>query len=244
MTERDLAAQLRRLGVGLGALVLAGGVLGACSSSKSSSSTSGTSGAGSASSGTSKAGSSDPARQIQDLSSSVQAAEHATFKAVYKLTSNGSSQSVTVEQKPPKSALISSDGKLINDGTKSYYCSTQNGSTTCLAQSAGNPLGAIAAVFSPSTAVAALQQAQAQVAARVAGYKADFSTESFAGQSSNCVTITSAANTGKYCVTKDGILAYSGSAGSSFELTDYSKDVPDSEFALPAGATTVTLPGG
>ncbi len=50
---------------------------------------------------------------------------------------------------------------------------------------------------------------------------------------------------GKYCVTKQGILSYSGSSSSSyFELTKYSSSPPSSLFSLPAGATTQTLPVG
>jgi hypothetical protein len=52
-------------------------------------------------------------------------------------------------------------------------------------------------------------------------------------------------NGGKYCVTKQGLLSYSGSSSSGyFELTKFSTKPAATLFALPAGATTVTLPGG
>ncbi len=58
-------------------------------------------------------------------------------------------------------------------------------------------------------------------------------------------TVTVRQVEGRYCVTKQGLLSYSGSSSSSyFELTKYSSKPPASLFSLPAGATTQTLPGG
>ena len=67
---------------------------------------------------------------------------------------------------------------------------------------------------------------------------------SFAGQSATCVTVTSQGKSGKYCVTKQGILAYAGSSSGYFQLTKFTSSPPASLFQLPAGATTVTIPGG
>ena len=46
----------------------------------------------------------------------------------------------------------------------------------------------------------------------------------------------------KYCVTDSGILAYAASAGSTFELTSFTSSPAASDFALPAGATVITVP--
>ena len=55
--------------------------------------------------------------------------------------------------------------------------------------------------------------------------------------------VTVRGKTGKYCVTKQGLLSYSGSSKSSyFELTKYSSKPPASLFTLPAGATTADAP--
>ena len=51
-------------------------------------------------------------------------------------------------------------------------------------------------------------------------------------------------NVGKYCVTKQGLLSYAGSSSFSFVLTKFTSKPSSSLFQLPAGATTVTLPGG
>ena len=177
----------------------------------------------------------------------MQSAEHATFKAVYTYTSPGSAtpMSVTIEQEPPKSLFSASGGLVINNGTTTYYCSTSGATDSCFTAGTGsNPLASIATVFSPTSAITAMQTAESEVAAHLQGYNVSFSSASFAGQSSTCVTVSSQAQTGKYCVTKGGILAYSGANGSNFSLTSYSSSVSASDFSLPAGAQTVTIPGG
>jgi hypothetical protein len=174
----------------------------------------------------------------------VQAAEKTTFKAVYTITGAGaeSNQTVTIEQSPPKSLFSTSNGSDINTGTTSYFCSTASGAATCYSTTTSNPLASLAALFSPATALTELKAAQTEAAARAAGYSASFSTQSFAGQSSTCASFATAGQSVKYCVTKQGVLAYSGSGASSFTLTSYSSSVPASDFALPSGATVVTIP--
>jgi ABC-type oligopeptide transport system substrate-binding subunit len=185
----------------------------------------------------------DSAKQLDDLTSSVEAASKATFKAVYTSNNNGTSTTVTIEQKLPKSVFITGDGTVINDGTTTYYCSTSGEQKTCVSQSgAGNPLASMAAVFSPQAAITAMKAAHTAVASKLAGVDVSFSSETFGGQDSSCVKVKSQGGEGKYCATKSGILAYSGTAESNFQLTSYSSDVSDSDFALPAGATTVTVP--
>ena len=77
------------------------------------------------------------------------------------------------------------------------------------------------------------------------GIKATASSTTIAGQPSTCVTVTVKGKGGKYCVTKQGILSYAGSSSTSyFKMTKFSSNPPGSLFRLPAGATTVTLPGG
>ena len=71
------------------------------------------------------------------------------------------------------------------------------------------------------------------------------SSATFAGQPSTCVSVTVRGKAGKYCVTKQGILSYSGERSSSyFKLTKYSSKPSASLFSLPAGATTQTSAGG
>lgn len=218
---------------------LAGLVLAGCSSSSNTASTTTTTSA-SGSSGSSTAS------QLRSLSSAVQNAEHASFKAVYTATNNGQTQTVTFEQAPPKSYFASSDGSVIDTGSTTYFCSTSSGQQTCISTSGGqNPLAGLLQLFSPATAVTALQQAETEVAAHVAGVDVSFSSQTFAGQDSTCVTVNASGQSGKYCVAKSsGILTYEGTGSNSFELTSFSSSVTDSDFAPPAGATIETIPSG
>jgi len=216
------------------ALALAG-----CSSGKKSSSsatttstTAGASGGGGIQSG-----------QLSTIASSVEAGKQATYKAVYTYSGAGSNGPITIEQKPPKTLFKTSAGDLIDTGTTTYYCAT-TGTPTCLSVGTGtaNPLAGLSDAFNPDTAVAAIQAAEAEGAAHVSGYNVSFSTQSFGGASADCVTVSSGSQTGKYCVTKAGVLAYEGTATASFQLTSYSTNVADSDFSLPAGATITTYP--
>jgi hypothetical protein len=152
---------------------------------------------------------------------------------------------VTIEQKPPKTVFKSGEGEAIGTGTATYFCSTGSAQVTCVTGGTGsaNPLAGITQLFSPESAVAALQTAQAQLAAKAQGYDVSFSNENFAGVGAKCVTVSASGQTGKYCVTKDGILAFAGTAAQNFQLSSYSTSVSDSDFSLPAGATVVTVPG-
>jgi hypothetical protein len=79
---------------------LAGVLLAACGGSSNTASTSSTQ-TPSGSNGSSGGGSSATA-QIRSLSSALQGAQHATFKAVYQSTNpGGTNETITIEQKPP-----------------------------------------------------------------------------------------------------------------------------------------------
>jgi hypothetical protein len=174
----------------------------------------------------------------------VQAAEHASYKAVYTTqNSGGTSQTITIEQKPPKSVFSSGSGSVINDGTHTYFCSSSGGQQSCVSEAATtNPLASITAIFSPQTVLSALQQAETSAAAHAAGYSATFSNGTYGGQPSTCAEFTSTGKAVRYCVTDSGILAYVQSAGGSFTLSSYSSSPADSDFALPSGATVITVP--
>lgn len=80
---------------------------------------------------------------------------------------------------------------------------------------------------------------------RLLGIMVSSSSATYAGQPSTCVTVSVRGKGGKYCVTRQGILSYSGSSPTSyFELTRFSSSPPSSLFTPPSGATTVTLPSG
>jgi hypothetical protein len=106
-------------------------------------------------------------------------------------------------------------------------------------------LGGVEDLFSPAVLIGLLHEAQNRVLGRALGIKVlSTSSATFAGQPSTCLSVTAHNETGKYCVTKQGLLAYSGSSKTQyFEMTKYSSKPPSSLFTLPAGATTQTLPG-
>ncbi|HXX89761.1 MAG TPA: hypothetical protein VEI83_06025 [Acidimicrobiales bacterium] len=229
----------------VGALAVTGLVLGACTSSGSGSSSS--SSTSSSSSSSSSAGGSSLSSEIQALSSKIQSGKGATFKATYTSTGgSSSSQTIVFEQKPPKTFFSSGTGEMINDGTTTYFCDTSNTPPTCISSStSSNPLASLIGIFSGATVTAFLQTAQAQAAAHAAGYNLSYSDGTFAGQPSKCISATGPQGSGKYCVTDSGIIAYVDSGnGNVFQLTDYTTNVSDSDFTLPAGATTQTLPSG
>jgi hypothetical protein len=236
----------------IAALVLTGLVtglaLGACSSSPNSSTatTSATTSApGATTAPTTSGGSgSSTATQLQALSAEVQAGQHATFKAVYSAhPSSGASQTITFEQKPPKTVFSTTSGSVIDTGTTTYFCSATGGQAQCVSEASGaNPLESITAIFNPTTLLNEFHAAQAAAATHTAGYSVALSDSTYAGLSAKCLNYSSAAQTVKYCVTDSGILAYAQAGGGTFALTSYSSSPPDSDFSLPAGATIITIP--
>ncbi len=250
------------------AVVGAGGLLlGACSSNASTggatttpSTTSGSSGpTGSPSTTSAAQGGPGASGKIAQIEAAISKQSTATFKLVYTTTGSGPATSVTIEQMPPKQAFDVSgtgsggSGRIIYDGTKTYYCSgSSSGSAPiCLSYPAisGTPLSAIVGAYSGETVLAAMKGWQSQLAAGVTGFHESFTTESFAGQSSQCVSWSYHGSSAKYCATSSGILAYAGGQTGSgemhgFELTSYSANPSPSDFELPPGATVETIPAG
>jgi hypothetical protein len=181
---------------------------------------------------------------INALSKSLNKAKKITFEAVYKSSESGQNETITIAQSPPKSYFSASGGSVVDTGTKTYYCSTSGGTTSCLSAGTSNPFASLETLFSPATALAAFGEAKEGLISRALGVKVSTSSSSIAGQSSTCVTVTVHGTGGKYCVTKQGILSYSGAGKNYFELKSFTKSPSSSLFNLPAGATTETLPGG
>jgi hypothetical protein len=151
------------------------------------------------------------------------------------------------------SVSTSISGNSANSANSGNSVTTSNsgnsGSTSskqrCLTEKGANPLLGIEDDFSPTVALGALAEAKEGLVSKLLGIKVSSSSASFAGQPSTCVTVSVHGKVGKYCVTKQSILSYSGSSSSDyFQLTKYSPRPPASLFAPPAGATTVTVPGG
>jgi hypothetical protein len=238
--------------VGVAVIVSAGVVLGACSSSNNTGATATTAttsaaGTTTTSGGSSAGGGSSAASQLNALSSSVQAGQRATFKAVYtSRSSTGTSQTITIEQMPPKSVFSVATGKIIDDGTTSYFCGAQGGQEQCVEESSTgpNPFASITQIFNPTTLLNEFHAAETAAAAHSAGFSLAFSDSSYAGLTAKCVNYTNSTQTVKYCVTDSGILAYAQAPGGTFELTSFSSSPAPSDFSPPAGVPLITLPPG
>jgi hypothetical protein len=182
---------------------------------------------------------------LKTLTDTINKAKHLTYLAEYKSVSGGQTTTVTIAQAPPKSDFSSASGSVINTGKSVFYCSISGGKQTCLSAGGSSPFLGLEALFSPAGALAALGEAKQGLISSYLGIKVNSSSQTIAGQSSTCVTVSVRGNGGKYCVTKSGILSYSGGTkGSYFELVKYSSKPPSSLFSLPAGATITTLPAG
>jgi hypothetical protein len=141
----------------------------------------------------------------------------------------------------------SNSGSSGNTGNSGATTTTAKSSgVTCLSSKGSNPLLGLENLFSPTVALGLFSEAKQATVARALGIKVSSSSATYAGQPSTCISVTVRGKSSKYCVTKQGILSYSGSSNSSsyFKLTKYSSKPPASLFALPTGATVSTLPGG
>jgi hypothetical protein len=182
--------------------------------------------------------------QLKALTNKVNSSKKLSFEAVYKSVGLGNDASVTIAQAPPKSLFSTTSGVVVDTGSKTYYCSSSGSTDQCLSAGTTNPFIGIEDIFSPAAALAAFSEAKEGLVSKALGIKLSESSATIAGQASTCVTVSVKGKADKYCVTKQGVLAYSGSGSEYFELTKYLKSPPSSLFQLPAGATTVTLPGG
>lgn len=182
--------------------------------------------------------------EIKALTKKINSGRHLTYEATYTSVENGQTTTVTIAQKPPKSSFTTSGGSLINNGTKSYYCSNAGTVKQCLSAGTTNPFVGLEDIFSPTLALNAFTEAKEGLVSHLLSIKVTASSARFAGQASTCISVSVRGHSAKYCVTKQGLLSYSGSGSNYFELTKYSKSPPSSLFTLPAGATTLTLPGG
>jgi hypothetical protein len=188
-----------------------------------------------------KASAASASKKLKALASGLAAEKSATFEVVYTTKTSGHAESVTFAQSPPKYLVkVGTSGSLIYTGSETLYCTT---ASTCVSTGATtNPLKPLESLFSPTTAKAFFQEAEAEVGTKVAGYSVSFSTESVAGLSSQCATVSGHGQTGKYCVAKNGLLTYAGSAEGSITLTSYKSSVPSTAFTPPSGATIITEP--
>lgn len=182
----------------------------------------------------------------QKLSDLLAASKTATYKITYKIGATGAgAEGFGGEQtwyfKPPRARFdfsMSQGGQALTiqfftlpEG--SFYC-LNIGQVRCMAvQGVGSPLDQNPAA-----------QAQRALIDNPGQFGATFtSTKTIAGQTGQCYDVKSSATTagfttGTFCYTKDGVplLSQFAAAGTTFsvEATNYSTNVADSDFTLPA----------
>lgn len=183
------------------------------------------------------------AATLKEYASQIEAAKHATYQAVFTAAFAGQTETITVAQAPPKALFETSSGSVIQTGTETLFC--QPTSNTCVKESVGatNPLASMFTLFSPTAVHTAFAQAEARIAARAAGYSVKFSSATYGGLASKCVTLGVHGVSAQYCVSKAGLLTRASTKAGSFTLKSFTTNVPSSDFTAPAGATIVTIPG-
>jgi hypothetical protein len=186
------------------------------------------------------------ASSLNSITALASAGKNATFEAVYnQTTSNGSNETITFAQSPPKSLFASgTNGRVINDGTTTYVC----GTSSCVASSAAgaDPLASLLYLFDGQAFLNSVQAYSVTAAILAAeGITLAYSTHTYAGQSSKCVTVTSSKSGTKaftWCVAGSGILDYWSSGSQSFTLKSYTSSPPASDFTVPKGYKIVQAP--
>jgi hypothetical protein len=181
--------------------------------------------------------------KLKQIEAAAASESKATFAISYTSTGSGSSSTFTIEQKLPDQLFKTSSSEGIYNGHKTYYCSLGSGTDTCVAYGSidESPLEGLVEVYSAGTYVTIMQSWESILAYSISGVHVSFTSATFAGQASQCVTWSYQGSNAKYCVTDKGILAYAGggkkgSSSTSFELTSYSSKVNSSDFNLPKGA--------
>ena len=232
-----------RGGVVVVAALLGGGALvAACGSGSSTTSASTTSPSTAKGSGGSSG--------LESLVNRVSKTTDATFSATYEtVDSTGKSETMTFAQSPPKSAIVTSSGSFLNDGSSVIACEGSGSSATCtsLPSSLKGEMSGLTNLFSPSVILNSLKGVSTQAAANAAGFDISTSSATYGGLASSCVTIkgSSEPKPVTYCAANSsGVLTYMNAGGSTVTLKSFTSNPPASTFSPPAGATVQTLPSG
>ena len=181
---------------------------------------------------------------VDDFASELEKGKNVEFDATYEAHASGSTDtsSFRVAQKKPKSLFETTDGDstttIINDGTDTYICSKSgDADATCIKSPSGsgsNPMVApMLALLDAGSITTTLRSL-----GRLPGIAVDRSHKTFAGEDATCVKVTVRSGGGTWCALDAGVIAYVDSGGSTLELTEFSTDVSDSTFELPAEPTS------
>jgi len=180
---------------------------------------------------------------VGSLTALSASSKSATFQAVYTLTEAGKTSTITFSQSPPKYLFKLSSGVLsLNDGSHSYYCTSNK---QCLQLSSQSPIQAQLSLFDGTVFQSTVNAYNvAAPLLKLLHVNLTFSTATFGGQASQCMKVeyTKNSTSATYCLSSTGVLTYLSAGGTTFTLTSYTTSPPASDFTVPAGYSTVTIP--
>jgi hypothetical protein len=200
----------------------------------------------------------DTASTLNEFSDRLGKAAQLTYTAEYQVTGG---HKVTLAQKPPNTAFISGDGRLIVTADNVIMCDRENGRIECQKTPLGggneDPTGLLSGVAGPGFVTPEMALAFVAAAAIVPGTDVTTRTRTYAGQKSLCADVSGIDNVTQgstdemlrefsVCVTESGVLAsFSGTSTTgekaAVELVSYATKVNSKSFAPPPGAKVVTV---
>lgn len=224
-------------------LVITGGAVMACKSSKKSTTTKPTA----TQSNATKESGTTPSATGGDASAALQglAVKAATkeVKAAYNFTTTSGGTTTqgtfTLYSKPPDWRVdFTTSGvtaTIISTGGKSYLCTAQGGAGTCLPSPTTASALPFLTLFTDPTSLSSL------IGANLSGANINRSSKTIAGQSADCFAVAGAAagavGTGNVCFSSDGVLlsitANSAGTDINLEATSVAGTVSASDLTLP-----------
>lgn len=194
-------------------------------------------------------GEEDPFAQLDELTEGL---DQVTGKISYNITDeDGDVSNMTFYSKPPNSRFDSTDGTttsiIITTPETTYICDTD--SESCLATPGSGDDSSGLGLF--GTFLSAEVIAGYVGIAEAAGVDVNQSSESINGIDASCFSwdddSDEGIDQGKICFSEDaGVMVYQEFTGDSgttkLEATDYSDDVPDSDFEPPYDVTEIPTP--
>jgi hypothetical protein len=185
-------------------------------------------------------------KDAEEMQARLEKSKTLTYSAIYSVKKPGSpDETITLTQKPPKSAYKQGDTLFVDDGSKLYTCTKSDGKDQCVETGPHTDNGIFAGglgfgfLFNPAQFTGLYV-----AAAIVPGVNASKSSREVGGLQSDCTKLdfTEGTDKGKSlegCTSTDGIFTYSHATDSTeVLLTKYSSSVSDSAFELPAKAQT------
>ncbi|MDW5330788.1 hypothetical protein [Plantactinospora sp. KLBMP9567] len=199
----------------------------------------------------------DTANTLGDFADRLGKSAQLTFTAEYRIVGEEAGQreteTVTLTQQPPHSALSTPDGRLIFTPEHMIICSGGECQKSTNTTAATTPeAGMVAAVTGPGFVTPELALGLVAAAAIVPNTDVQTTERKIAGQDTLCADVTGVSDPQggtegtldklTVCVTESGVLAsFVGRTDSgeqaAIELVKYSERVDSTAFAPPAGAT-------